>query len=148
MTSAQGGTAGPATSHMIVSARARSLEGPWENSRYNPIVRTKHRSETWWSKGHGTLVDTPEGDWFIVYHAYEKDYYTLGRQTLIESIEWTADGWFTVTDAEGGAVPEAVVSAQPSTTLMLTDSGRMGLHFHFFGGNVLLTIESKTIVWY
>jgi beta-xylosidase len=58
MTSAQGGTAGPATSHMIVSARSKSLEGPWENSPYNPIVRTKHRSETWWSKGHGTLVDT------------------------------------------------------------------------------------------
>lgn len=58
MTSVQGGTAGPATIHMIVSARARSLEVLWENSPYNPIVRTKHRSETWWSKGHETLVDT------------------------------------------------------------------------------------------
>lgn len=58
MTSVQGGTAGPATIHMIVSARARSLEVLWDNSPYNPIVRTKHRSETWWSKCHETLVDT------------------------------------------------------------------------------------------
>ena len=149
MTSAQGGTAGPATSHMIVSARSRSLEGPWENSPYNPIVRTKHRSETWWSKGHGTLVDTPEGNWFVVYHAYEKDYYTLGRQTLIEPIQWTADGWFTAVDAEGGAVPEAAVTAQPSDgALVLADSGRLGLHWHFFGGERLgdYRIEDNRLV--
>jgi xylan 1,4-beta-xylosidase len=149
MTSAQGGTAGPATSHMIVSARSRSLEGPWENSPYNPIVRTKHRSETWWSKGHGTLVDTPKGDWFVVYHAYEKDYYTLGRQTLIEPIQWTADGWFTAADARGGAVPEAAVTVQPSNgALALADSGRLGLHFHFFGGERLgdYRIEDNRLV--
>jgi xylan 1,4-beta-xylosidase len=135
MTSAQGGTAGPATSHMIVSARSRSMEGPWENSPYNPIVRTKHRSETWWSKGHGTLVDTPEGNWFVVYHAYEKDYYTLGRQTLIEPIQWTADGWFIAVDAEGGAVPDTAAVAQSSDgALVLADAGRLGVHFHFFGG--------------
>ncbi|RCW48516.1 family 43 glycosylhydrolase [Paenibacillus prosopidis] len=148
-TSAQGGTAGPATSHMIVSARARSLEGPWDNSPYNPIVRTKDRSETWWSKGHGTLVDTPEGNWFVVYHAYEKDYYTLGRQTLIEPIQWTADGWYTSVDAEGGAVPEVTVTAQPSDgALVLADSGRLGLHWHFFGGERLgdYRIEDNRLV--
>ena len=36
LTSAQGGTAGPATSHMVVSARSKSVTGPWENSPYNP----------------------------------------------------------------------------------------------------------------
>lgn len=135
MTSAQGGTAGPATSHMIVSARARSLEGPWENSPYNPIVRTKHRSERWWSKGHGTLVDTLEGEWYVVYHAYEKDYYNLGRQTLIEPVEWTPDGWFITSDAEDSVVAEAVVHSEPADrTLVYADSGRLGLHWHFFGG--------------
>lgn len=98
MTSAQGGTAGPATSHMIVSARSMTPLGPWENSPYNPIVRTQSREERWWSKGHGTLVDTPEEDWWIVYHAYEKEYLTLGRQTLIEPVEWTEDGWFKLSD--------------------------------------------------
>jgi len=30
----------------------------------------------------------------MVYHGYENGYWTLGRQTLLEPIEWTADGWF------------------------------------------------------
>lgn len=138
MTSAQGGTAGPATSHMIVSARSRSLEGPWENSPHNPIVRTKHRSEKWWSKGHGTLVDTPEGDWYVVYHAYEKDYYPLGRQTLIESIQWTEDGWFITGEPKAGDMhEEAAALIVDVDERKLTDSGRLGLHWHFFGGDRL-----------
>lgn len=94
LTSAEGGTAGPATSHMVVSARSKSAKGPWENSPYNPIVHTYSANEQWWSKGHGTLVDDVEGNWWIVYHAYEKDKYTIGRQTLIDPIKWTKDGWF------------------------------------------------------
>ncbi len=94
MTSAQGGTAGPATSHMVVVARSKSPLGPWENSPYNPIVHTYSSRENWWSKGHGTLIDDVNGNWWIVYHAYAKGYHTLGRQTLIEPIEWTADGWY------------------------------------------------------
>ncbi|MDF9844383.1 MULTISPECIES: family 43 glycosylhydrolase [unclassified Paenibacillus] len=137
MTSAQGGTAGPATSHMIVSARAASLDGPWENSPHNPVIRTQHRSEQWWSKGHGTLVDTPEGDWYLVYHAYEKDYYPLGRQTLLEPVTWTADGWFTAGDQEAGAASASgLLSAerQPDRALVSEESGGLGLHWHFWGG--------------
>ena len=93
MTSAEGGTAGPATSHMVVSARSKSPFGPWENSPYNPIVHTYSATDNWWSKGHGTLIDDINGNWWIVYHAYAKGYHTLGRQTLIEPIEWTSDGW-------------------------------------------------------
>jgi beta-xylosidase len=94
MVLAEGGTAGPPTGHMVVAARSRSIDGPWENSPHNPIIRTKSAAERWWSKGHGTLVETAGGRWFIVYHAYENGFYTLGRQTLLEPIEWTADGWF------------------------------------------------------
>ncbi len=92
--SAQGGTAGPPTSHMVVAARSKSVHGPWENSPYNPVVHTYSDSENWWSKGHGTLIDDVNGNWWVVYHAYANNYYTLGRQTLIEPIEWTSDGWF------------------------------------------------------
>lgn len=94
MVLAEGGTAGPATSHMVIMARSKSIEGPWENSPYNPIVHTASAAETWWSRGHGTLVEGPDGkQWYLVYHAYEKDYYNLGRQTLLEPVEWTDDGW-------------------------------------------------------
>lgn len=61
---------------------------------YNPVVHTYSATDNWWSKGHGTLVDDPEGRWWMVYHAYAKGYHTLGRSTLLEPVEWTADGWF------------------------------------------------------
>lgn len=54
MTLALGGTAGPPTGHMVVSARSKSIHGPWENSPYNPIIRTESAAEKWWSKGHAT----------------------------------------------------------------------------------------------
>lgn len=94
MTTAEGGTAGPATSHMVVSARSKSIFGPWENSPYNPIIHTYSTDDHWWSKGHGTIIDDINGNWWIVYHAYENGAYPLGRQTLLQPIKWTNDGWF------------------------------------------------------
>ncbi len=93
---AEGGTAGPATSHAVVSARSQHAEGPWEFSPYNPIVRTRSRDERWLSVGHGRLVDTPAGKWYMTVHSYENGYRTLGRQLLLLPIEWTADGWYRV----------------------------------------------------
>jgi xylan 1,4-beta-xylosidase len=91
--SGQGGTAGPPTSHMVVVARSRSINGPWENCPHNPIVRTESRDEPWWSRGHATPVQGPAGDWWLVYHGYENGFRTLGRQMLLEPMEWSADGW-------------------------------------------------------
>ncbi|WP_369766040.1 family 43 glycosylhydrolase [Flavobacterium sp. WC2429] len=94
LTVAEGGTAGPATSHMVISARSKSPFGPWENSPYNPIVRTKESSEKWWSKGHATLIDDVNGKWWMVFHGYENGNYNMGRQTLLQPVEWTNDGWY------------------------------------------------------
>lgn len=93
MFSGQGGTAGPPTSHMVVVARSRSIHGPWENCPHNPIVRTAHRDEPWWSRGHATPVQGPAGDWWLIYHGYENGFRTLGRQMLLEPMAWSADGW-------------------------------------------------------
>ncbi|TLS49218.1 xylan 1,4-beta-xylosidase [Paenibacillus antri] len=109
LTVAIGGTAGPPTSHMAASSRSRTPWGPWEHSPYNPIVRTASSAERWWSKGHGSLVDAPDGTWRIVYHAYLNGFHTLGRQTLVERIEWTDDGWFRTAPNP----IEAVVDAGP-----------------------------------
>ncbi|MGK7395995.1 MAG: family 43 glycosylhydrolase, partial [Candidatus Cyclobacteriaceae bacterium M3_2C_046] len=84
LTVAEGGTAGPATSHMVVSARSKNALGPWENSPYNPVVHTQSKDDRWWSTGHGTLVDDTQGNWWIMFHGYEKGYHTLGRQTLMQ----------------------------------------------------------------
>jgi beta-xylosidase len=94
MITAVGGTAGPPPGHMVIAARAKSIHGPWENCPHNPLVRTVDAREKWWSRGHASLVEGPNGDWWSVYHGYENGYWTLGRQTLLDRIEWTDDGWF------------------------------------------------------
>lgn len=91
---AVGGTAGPVTGHMVIAARSKSIDGPWEHCPHNPLVRTTSAGEPWWSRGHASLVEGPAGDWWMVYHGYENGLRTLGRQTLLEPIVWTADGWF------------------------------------------------------
>lgn len=96
---AVGGTAGPVTGHMVIAARSKSIHGPWEHCPHNPLVRTQSEAEPWWSRGHATLIEGPASNWWMVYHAYENGYRTLGRQTILEPIEWTTDGWFR---AKGG----------------------------------------------
>lgn len=93
MTTAVGGTAGPPTGHMVIMARSRSLAGPWENCPRNPLIRTQSAREKWWSRGHATLFEGPGGKWWMIYHGYENGYWTLGRQTLLEPVEWADDGW-------------------------------------------------------
>ena len=99
LVTAVGGTAGPATGHMVIAARSRSMHGPWEHCPHNPLVRTLSVDEPWWSRGHASLVEGPAGDWWMVYHGYENGFRTLGRQTLLDPVEWTADGWLR---AKGG----------------------------------------------
>lgn len=130
LTSAQGGTAGPATSHMVVSARSRNPLGPWENSPLNPIIRTWDPEEAWWSKGHGTLVEGPSGQWYCVFHGYAKGYRSLGRCTLIEPLQWTADGWFNSDGRWPAGWDRSVTVEMP-----MSDSFRgpqLGIQWQFF----------------
>ncbi len=131
---AQGGTAGPPTSHMVVAARSRSIDGPWENSPYNPIVRTWNNSDRWWSKGHGSLIDTPEGDWYLVYHAYENGFYNLGRQTLLEPVVFTEDGWFKTVDGADieRPLPKPIRSDRPADRRERLGEFRVGLDWKFY----------------
>lgn len=93
---AQGGTFGPATGHMAVSMRSRSVFGPWEHSPYNPIVHADGPGDPWWCRGHATVLEDTAGGWQILYHAEERDYRCYGRKTLLEPIVWDEDGWFHV----------------------------------------------------
>jgi len=102
---AEGGTSGPPTSHMVLSARSRNIDGPWEWSPHNPIVHTQSKNEKWWSKGHGRLVDAHDGSWWMTLHSYENGLQTLGRQILLLPVSWTADGWYKVPDDITGSNP-------------------------------------------
>ena len=105
LTLAAGGTEGPPTSHGIFSYRSKSALGPWERSPYNPIVRTCSREEQWLSKGHGTLVEAPDGNWYLAYHGFLRDRYNHSRMLLMEPVQWTEDGWFRVPEWSDPAEP-------------------------------------------
>jgi beta-xylosidase len=97
---------------MVIAARSKSINGPWENCPHNPIVRTTDLAEKWWSRGHATLFEGPSGDWWSVYHGYERDFWTLGRQTLLDPVTWTADGWFRM---EGGDLSAPIAAPRGGT---------------------------------
>ena len=138
LTLAEGGTAGPPTSHCAVSLRAKSIFGPWESSPHNPIAHTYSREETWWSKGHGTLVEGPDGEqWYMMYQAFLNGHRnTTGKATVMEPIEWTDDGWFRILPGSQTDKPIAMPQGgqKVENTLRLSDdfsSGRFGLQWYF-----------------
>lgn len=147
LVTAVGGTAGPVTGHMVIAARSRSVHGPWEHCPYNPLVRTLSIDEPWWSRGHATVVDGPAGDAWMVYHGYENGFRTLGRQVLLEPVEWGDDGWFR---AKGGDLSrplrKPLPSSTPSAGTALSDdfsSDRLGTQWCLFqpGDNGLARIS-------
>ena len=133
--SAVGGTAGPTTSHMVIAARSRSIHGPWEDSPHNPLVHTESSNEPWWSRGHASLVEGPDGSWWMVYHGYENGFRTLGRQTLLEPVEWTSDGWFIAKGDDLSQPLEKPKGGSESTGFALSDdfsTNKFGVQWSFF----------------
>lgn len=135
--SAQGGTAGASTSHMAVHARSRSPEGPWENSPYNPLIKTWNRSEKWWSTGHATVFETGRGQWWAVFHGYDKDNRPLGRQVLLRQVEWTKDGWLVAKKGTQAGSPAPDLAPAPLKPMPVSDSfagPELGIQWSFWGG--------------
>ncbi|MDR7128617.1 beta-xylosidase [Algoriphagus sp. 4150] len=71
-------------------ARSKTLLGPWEKYDMNPVLKD---NDNWKCAGHGTVVEK-DGDFWMLYHAYntEGSVY-VGRQGVLEKIEWTSDDW-------------------------------------------------------
>ena len=137
LTVAEGGTAGPATSHMVVSARSKTPFGPWENSPYNPVVRTESDAERWWSKGHSTVFEDANGKWWMMLHAYERGFYNLGRQTILQPVEWTKDGWYKIPDGIKTDKPIAKPKGTALPLFSLNDDflgSTLKPQWKFFGG--------------
>lgn len=105
LTIAQGGTVGPPTSHGTVSYRARNIYGPYEMSPYTPVIHTCSRKETWWSKGHSTVFQAKDGNWYMVYHAIENAHRYAGRCTLLMPVQWDENGWYYVSAEDSVRIP-------------------------------------------
>jgi xylan 1,4-beta-xylosidase len=81
-------------------ARSRKLLGPWEKNPANPIL---NENERWQCPGHGSIVTTPDGRDFLLYHAYRKraDAFSIGREALLDEVKWNANGWPSINEGKG-----------------------------------------------
>lgn len=101
---AEGGT-GPG--HRITVARSRELMGNYESCPYNPIMRQNDEGAAIQRCGHGKPVQTQNGEWYMVYlcgRMIGNGYSMLGRETALDPITWTADGWPIVNFLKGPSV--------------------------------------------
>ncbi|MCM1262928.1 MAG: family 43 glycosylhydrolase [Butyrivibrio sp.] len=101
---AEGGT-GPG--HRITVARSRELMGNYEPCPYNPIMRQMDEKAGIQRCGHGKPVCTQNGDWYMVYLCGRRigdGYSILGRETALDPITWTQDGWPIVNNLKGPSV--------------------------------------------
>ncbi|MBQ8279803.1 MAG: family 43 glycosylhydrolase [Roseburia sp.] len=101
---AEGGT-GPG--HRITVARSKTLMGNYEPCPYNPIMRQMDEKAAIQRAGHGKPVCTQNGEWYMVYlcgRMIGEGYSMLGRETALDPITWTADGWPLVNMGNGPSV--------------------------------------------
>lgn len=101
---AEGGT-GPG--HRITVARSRELMGNYEPCPYNPIMRQMDEKAAIQRCGHGKPVCTQNGEWYMVYLCGRRaggSYSILGRETALDPVTWTADGWPIVNQLKGPSV--------------------------------------------
>jgi xylan 1,4-beta-xylosidase len=91
---AEGGTG---HTHAVTIARSEHVFGPYEGHKANPILTHRHlgRSFPIANAGHGDLVETTQGEWWMVCLAsrpYGGYYRNLGRETFLVPVVWE-DEW-------------------------------------------------------
>lgn len=84
--------------HMVVCARSKKPDGPFEGCPNNPIL--SHRAlvlETIKCVGHGDLTVGPDGKWWMVFLGTRQNLAcgmrVLGRETYLAPVDWDEDGW-------------------------------------------------------
>lgn len=132
---AEGGTG---YGHGINVARSNSLFGEYEASPYNPVMRQLDPDAPIQRTGHGKLVQTQNGDWWITYLCGRPNcgnYTTVGRETALDPVQWTDDGWFTVNNGRGPSIeqdsPNLTQTVYPKFERDDFESERLNLNWEF-----------------
>ena len=132
---AEGGTG---YNHCVTMGRSRNVWGPYEKDPENPILTSvpgesyerhdpDHLKPKYYNpdsilqkSGHGSYVETPQGEVYLV-HLTARPFApelrcTLGRETAIQKMMWTADGWLRMADGSNLAkleTPESSLTPCP-----------------------------------
>lgn len=110
---AEGGT-GP--DHAIVVARSKSVTGPYEGCKWNPVLTHRHMGQDYplYAVGHADLVTDTEGNWYAVMLAMNKveGVTNTGRETYLAKVTWEND-WPVFNAGEGKLLPEGDLPIAP-----------------------------------
>lgn len=84
--------------HQVTVSRSRALHGPYERDPHGPLITARDHPELPLQKaGHGSLVATPAGEWYLAYLVARphgrRGSCILGRETALAPVAWTDDGW-------------------------------------------------------
>lgn len=109
---AEGGTD---RNHSVTMCRSRTIWGPYENHFCNPILTHRHLGKDYPVQcvGHGDLVETSSGEWYMVMLAMRpmEGYTTLGRETFLAKVVWE-NGWPVVNPGIGRLTDEVEVALE------------------------------------
>ena len=152
---AEGGTG---YGHSVTMGRSKNVWGPYEGDPTNPIVTSipgdfyerhdpDHLKPKYYNpesilqkSGHGSYVETQLGEVYLV-HLTARPFVpelrcTLGRETAIQKMIWTDDGWLRMADGsnlakefiEESKLPEYKLPQIPS--FYDFDSGELGIQYY------------------
>ena len=152
---AEGGTG---YGHSVTMGRAKNVWGPYEGDPTNPILTSipgdfyerhdpDHLKPKYFNpesvlqkSGHGSYVETQLGEVYMV-HLTSRPFVpelrcTLGRETAIQKMKWTDDGWLRMYDGsnlakeyvEESKLPEYKVSQIPNFDDF--DGEELGLQYY------------------
>jgi xylan 1,4-beta-xylosidase len=111
---AEGGTG---ITHAVTVARSRTITGPYEVDPQNPMLTSAHNEKLILQKaGHGSLVCTQTDEWYMAHlcsRPIKGKYSILGRETALQRVHWTEDGWLRLEN--GGNEPQEEVLAPKLT---------------------------------
>ena len=133
---AEGGTG---YNHCVTMGRSTVVSGPYVKDPANPIVTSTpgysyerhdpdHLKPQYFNpasvlqkSGHGSYVDLPNGETWLV-HLCARPFVpelrcTLGRETAIQRMCWTEDGWLRMSDGDNLAKETVPDSALPEVPL-------------------------------
>ena len=131
---AEGGTG---KGHRATVLRSRNLYGPYEKSPYNPLVTQPDPAGALQCCGHADIVETDDGRWFIVYlcsRFIDGQWGMLGRETCLDEVAWTADGWPRLKYGPG---PSSLAPLPYPESAETGKSNSYGKHFDWFSPRVI-----------
>lgn len=110
---AEGGTS---WEHAVTVARSRDITGPYTPDPTGPLLTADGDDTLELQKaGHGSLVETPDGAWYLAHLTARpltaRGACVLGRETALQRVHWTPDGWPRVDGEAGPGRPSVHVPA-------------------------------------